>query len=146
VRRGERRKFEHSTRRIPWLAEQRGEWNELRFELPDGDIVLTPTMTHKMLSIHLPVDMGECRHRFTKVRTLRTSTLLTAQIHQFQMAGSSAKFRHPSIMYVDVVARLENPNRKNSWPYYVGWRLTTSLFNGLTTLVHLVPRWVTILP
>jgi hypothetical protein len=35
----------------------------------------------KMLSIHLPVDMGEYRHRFTKVRIPRTSILRTAQIH-----------------------------------------------------------------
>ena len=50
----------------PW---QRGEWDVLRFELPDGNIILTPTMIHEILSIHLPVDMEDCRHTFTKVHT-----------------------------------------------------------------------------
>ena len=146
MRRGERRKFEHLTRRIPWITERRGEWNELRIELLDGDIVLTHTMTLKCClyisqSRWGSIDIGLQRYAYHGHQSS-----LPPKYTQFQMAGSSAKFKHPSIMYVDVIAHLENQNQKNSLPCYVGWRLAPSLFDGLTTLVHLVPRWVTILP
>ena len=101
----------------------------LRFGLPNRNIILTPTMIRKILSIHLPVDIENCRHRFTKVHTPRTSSLLTAQIHPVSDGRIVCEVR---IMYVDVVALLENPNRKNSLPCYLGW--TTSLSDGLTTI------------